>query len=294
MAQPRAATCSSCGIAIDKYLARLQTPTVVNSASKGSVHSSIPYHLITRLLQLLLLLSIGIAVWSYLKKDVIPEPGFYGQQMLAEPTQTATDRQPFDVEASGITYRINPLFDYRLEGVVVSFHNSDSWWDIYHQKSWKDFINVKDLCVIWGGNISTGVYQDLEFKNSTWTCWVYWPDQETGRRFQMQQLSNNHLLVHNPEFSEALRDVQIGDQITLSGVLASYSHSNKQFQRGSSTTRTDTGNGACETIYLDHFSIVREANSGWRRLYAVAKGIIVLCLLSLILLVFISPARRIA
>jgi len=77
-------------------------------------------------------------------------------------------------------------------------------------------------------------------------------------------------------------------------VLASYSHSNNQFQRGTSTTRTDTGNGACETIYIDNFSIVKEANSGWRQLYAVAKGGAILSLLGLLVLIFVAPVRRVA
>ena len=35
-------------------------------------------------------------------------------------------------------------------------------------------------------------------------------------------------------------------------------------KRGTSTTRTDTGDGACETIYVRDFRIIREATSYWR------------------------------
>jgi len=294
--QRRSATCSHCGIAIDKYLSRQRDPSQQLSAGRQRPPPSgrIPYRLFTRLLQLLLLLSIGLGVWSYQQKDRLPDPDHFDQASLTEPLQTKTARAPFEIDAGGITYQVNPQFDYQLNGVVVSFHDSDSWWDIYHQGSWQDFINVKDLCVIWGDNVASGVYQELAFKNSTWTCWVSWSDRETGRRFQMAKLSNNHLLVHDADITQALREVEVGDQISLSGVLASYSHSNNQFQRGTSTTRTDTGNGACETIYIDNFSIVREANSGWRQLYAVAKGGAILSLLGLLVLIFVAPVRRIA
>ena len=36
------------------------------------------------------------------------------------------------------------------------------------------------------------------------------------------------------------------------------------FQRGSSTSRTDRGNGACETIYIDIFEVIEPATSYWR------------------------------
>jgi hypothetical protein len=48
--------------------------------------------------------------------------------------------------------------------------------------------------------------------------------------------------------------------------------------RGTSTTRDDTGNGACETIYVDEFEIVVRASSGWRLAMQVSLGMLVLCL----------------
>ena len=42
----------------------------------------------------------------------------------------------------------------------------------------------------------------------------------------------------------------------MRGWLAGYSNDDG-FRRGTSTTRDDTGNGACETIYVDEFQIDR-------------------------------------
>jgi hypothetical protein len=44
-----------------------------------------------------------------------------------------------------------------------------------------------------------------------------------------------------------------GDHIRLKGVLAKYANKDSGFNRGTSITREDTGNGACETIYLNEF-----------------------------------------
>ena len=49
----------------------------------------------------------------------------------------------------------------------------------------------------------------------------------------------------------------------MRGYLASYG-TGAGARRGTSTTREDTGNGACETIYVEKFEIVAAASSGWR------------------------------
>ena len=62
-------------------------------------------------------------------------------------------------------------FDYELTGIVVSYSNADGFTNIWHHKRWKDFINVRDICVIWEPNVSFGIYKNLPFSSDTWTCW---------------------------------------------------------------------------------------------------------------------------
>ena len=54
------------------------------------------------------------------------------------------------------------------------------------------------------------------------------------------------------------------------GYLAAYSHSGGSFFRGSSTTRTDKGDGACETIYLTDFKIIKKSNVIWRIMFSLS------------------------
>ena len=44
----------------------------------------------------------------------------------------------------------------------------------------------------------------------------------------------------------------------IKGMLANYENQANNFERGTSITRTDTGNGACETVYVTDFSIVKK------------------------------------
>jgi hypothetical protein len=230
---------------------------------------------LTKYLFLLGLLGLGL---SWYHKDRLPDPDFYDAALEQEPRQQATEREPFPVTSGDQTYRILPQFDYELDGMVVSFHHADAWDNIYHQ-DWEDFINIKDVCVIWGENLASGVYQRMQFDNTSWTCWFQWPDQATGQRFQPRQLSNNHLLSDNPAVSRQIMAANTGDQVHFRGVLAKYENPANGFKRGTSITRTDSGNGACETIYIDEFTIVRKANTGWRGLYHLSLW---LCVLSAI------------
>ena len=79
----------------------------------------------------------------------------------------------------------------------------------------------------------------------------------------MNQLSNNHLISDDDFIRRQTRKIQIGDQIRVRGYLASYSNPGGG-RRGTSTTRTDTGDGACETVFVESFRIVQPATSYWR------------------------------
>ncbi|MCB1761687.1 MAG: hypothetical protein KDI27_00935 [Gammaproteobacteria bacterium] len=290
--QQNGISCIRCGIVFHKIsgTAARSTNSPVQSPGYRSEHN-LPFATLIRLSQLILLCSLFLLVLSYHYQDVLPPADFYADVELSDPVQSKTSLAPFKVRSSDIIYTITPIQNYRLQGVVVSYHNSDAWWDIYHHRSWQDFINIKDICVIWGENVSSGIYLNMAFKNSTWTCWAYWPDTETARRFSMHQLSNNHLLVLDENIREKLDQVEIGDLIRLSGVLASYSHSNGQFYRGTSTSRTDTGNGACETILLTEFDIVKSANPGWQRLNTVAWWLCAVSLILIPVLIVRAPVR---
>ena len=82
-----------------------------------------------------------------------------------------------------------------------------------------------------------------------------------------------------------------GDQVRLRGVLAEYRNPQNGFFRSTSTTRDDTGNGACETIYVTDFEIVRKANPGLRFYYALAKWSAIVSLLGFVIFFIVAPYR---
>jgi hypothetical protein len=241
------------------------------------------------LLTLLLVAGMALLAVSFLRKDAWPARGEILESVLEEPVQTPTDTAPFEVETGGIVYTITPRFSYELSGLVVSSHDCGAWWDIYHRDQWRDFLNLKDLCVVWGQNLRTEVYRDMKFSNDSWTCFCSWPDAAVGARFAPACLSNNHLLCRDRSLKDLILKTSRGDQIHFKGYLAEYGHGNRAFWRGTSTSRTDTGNGACETVYVEDYRILRQANAGWRLGFRVSKVLILAAAVLFVIRLFRSP-----
>lgn len=248
--------------------------------------------LIEKINRILLVLFGLLASIGYFQVERLEDSRFYDTDLLKEPVQRETDRAPFDVTVGNQSYRIHPLFDYELNGVVVSHHHSDEFGDFYHE-DWEDYLNLKDICVIWGDNVARETYKTMSFNNTSWTCWFQADDRAVWQRFNDEQLSNNHLLTADPRVARAVLGARPGDQIRLQGVLAEYANKHNAFRRGSSTTRKDRGNGACETIYVDDFQVVKEGNASWRGLYRLSKvGLLVTFVFFLVLFVTVPYRRR--
>jgi hypothetical protein len=77
--------------------------------------------------------------------------------------------------------------------------------------------------------------------------------------------------------------VRIGDQIRVKGYLVDYT-TYKDGQpagtRVSSEVRTDTGNGACEVLFVESFDVIRSTGQGWRLGLKIALGCLLLSLIA--------------
>lgn len=234
---------------------------------------------------LLLAASLSLIAAGLWGTRALPERHSVAAAALPEPEQTAVAKAPFVVTASGIDYTIRPLYRYTLRGMVVSRHDTSSWWNPTHRSWWKDHVNVLDLCVVWGGNLASGVYRDMLYASGTFTCHVETASRETWARFDTGAIANNHLLAIDPAIVRRLRGMRRGDQIELGGFLAEYAHDTGfPFRRGTSIRRDDQGDGACETIWVTEARILRAAHRGWHlALKAACAGLVLAFVLWILL-----------
>ncbi len=237
------------------------------------------------LVKYLMLASLITAAVSWWMKDALPPPARLKADLFEEPKQVQVRRPPIRTTVNGVEYRIQPRYAYEISALVVSLHHSDTWWDYAH-KEWNDHINRMDLCVVWGGNAESGAYQKVSFFNNQWECHWSWSSSEAGSAFNRAEASNNHMVTDDPAVAKALRKIRIGDQIRAKGYLVDYSVANSGASRVSSETRTDTGNGACEVLYVEALEMLGSAGRHWRTAQSAA---LIVLLLSLIAWLFLPP-----
>lgn len=234
------------------------------------------------------ILVVGSFAWllvSFWNRNDLPGGIDYVPAIDDEPRQTATSERAFDVNFNDVAYHVEPEYDYDITGMVVSFrhHNEDN--SRMHALA-NDHLNMLDVCVIWGENSRNERLDRISFWNGLFTCNFKTRDQQAWDAFNLHQVSNNHLLSDDEFIRRQVRKVRIGDQIRVRGFLAGY-RSEGGSKRGTSTTRTDTGDGACETIYVRDFRIVREATSYWR----ISMWVSLTLLLGSLAAHFASPFR---
>jgi hypothetical protein len=228
------------------------------------------------IVRILLVGSALLFIVAWWQRDALPPQERLDPALLADPQQAPTETMAFRATVGGIEYTVRPLYTYDLHGLVVSKHDADTWWDWIH-RAWNDKLNVTDLCVIWGANARTDNYRKLDYSSGQFVCNVRTGSAEVWNAFDMTALSNNHVLADDPSIARTLKSMRVGDQVHVRGYLAEYSHDQgPHFFRGTSTTRTDQGNGACETVYATDAEILRAGNGGWRIAFWVAVAVFVI------------------
>jgi hypothetical protein len=180
------------------------------------------------------------------------------------PAQEATARAPFEFPYRGRACRVRPVAEYELWGLVVSHNDIHSVADIYHDRS---SVDTKDLCVVWGSNLSRSDYREVKFESGPFTCYF---EFDQGVHFEISEASNNHLITDREEVRRSIARIKVGDQIHLRGELVDYQMDDWQdFWRQTSTIRQDSG---CEVIYVETIEVLRRGTPVWYALATLASS----------------------
>jgi hypothetical protein len=225
-----------------------------------------------------------VLVAAFWNRNDLPGTIDFHPELKGEPRQREIHTPPLVLPYAGVDYRVEPLYEYELYGLVVSYRQHDGE-DSMHRWS-NDHLNVADVCVVWSDTAFSPTLGQLDFWNGVFTCNVQTRDSVAWSNFRMSQLSNNHLLSADPFIRDQVSEIRIGDQIRIKGSLARYGAVGGGL-RGTSTTRDDTGNGACETILVDELEIVVPGFSSWR----VAMYAAIVLLIATVAVHFALPYR---
>jgi hypothetical protein len=191
------------------------------------------------------------------------EPKFeIAREVRKAPVQTEIVEHSFPFTYYDKTYRIQPLAEYEISGLIVTHNNISSITDAYHTSKSVDF---RDVCVVWGSNVGSGAFQRFKFWSEPWTCYFQTKPGHESASLNEREISNNHLLTNDSAIRKLINSVSIGDQIRLKGKLISYwPEGYSELERRSSMTRSDTGNGACEVMWVEEAEVLKRSKLMWR------------------------------
>ncbi len=211
-----------------------------------------------------------------------------------QPKQWETSLAPFEFTRDGYHYKITPRAEYDLAGLILSLRDYR-----FMSVRQSDQVFPMDLCVIWGGNTMGGGHNspDISVSQHGRFCVI---KTGCGVRFDGRQLSNNHLLLAEPELDDVLGTLAPGDQVRIRGQLVDVeaflvgsggTYDPKAFRLKTSTTRRDVQGGACEIIYARDIRVLARANLWARITNDLAFWLLVLLLGVSILRLLLLPVR---
>jgi len=194
-----------------------------------------------KLIIFLVLLVLGYYYWQN-DKPVTHEGK--GQIAKEQPKQTPSKEKEFRYKKD---YLIKPLADFDITARVLSKKKYRSGEEVN--------LAPVDLAMGWGPMSDEKVISKL--KISQRNRWFYWKcDVFPIPREQIEHnAANMHLIPADENIGNAINSVNAGNLVHFKGHLVKVTKSGG-WKWQSSLSRTDTGNGACEVVFVKEFEIV--------------------------------------
>lgn len=123
-------------------------------------------------------------------------------------------------------------------------------------KSIKDYsddftsqISPRDFALAWGDVNMPSIDNYVHYRqNERWYYFTVSSKAPVSAEYVDYYSANTHIIPANPTILETVRSVQTNDRITMKGYLVNAYFKNGYWQ--SSLTRSDTGDGSCEIMYV--------------------------------------------
>jgi hypothetical protein len=190
-----------------------------------------------KLLALILVLASVSFVWRQYA-SVAHAPGVLVNR---EPEQHLFTHEQPPIFRNG--WKLKPLARYIIEARVLSkaHYTDDSVASLAPY----------DLVLGWGRMSDTAVLERLDISQSNrFYHWQCWGDTPIPEKEMISHSANNHLIPADDSVRDQIAALRVGSLVKISGYLVEARHPQADHPWRSSLTRDDTGDGACEIIYV--------------------------------------------
>lgn len=203
-------------------------------------------------------------------------------RILRQPYQARTYSRPIVFEKDGYKFEVKPLYNYVIDGLVVS-KITYKFFSIYKNES----IFPVDIALLWGSNIENKIFKAKTIKFEQDMRWVF-VKCSIPIKFNPSEISNNHLLINDPRLEKIALSLCAGDQVSIKGKLVNVVATNlknpsNRYAWNTSTSRHDSASGACEVIYVEDIKILKKGNILSHILFAISFwGLIILIVFNIL------------
>ncbi|WP_405120490.1 hypothetical protein [Pseudomonas leptonychotis] len=144
-------------------------------------------------------------------------------------------------------HTVSTLQSFQLEARILGRE------DYYFDRGAK--LSPTDLALGWGPMADLDVLRHISISQRN--RWYFWrAEQLPIERRQIEiHSANMHLIPANPDVANTLAGLEEGQQIRLSGQLVRV-EGDDGYNWVSSLSREDTGDGACELIWVEQLTVV--------------------------------------
>jgi len=189
-------------------------------------------------ISVIVLAYLGVRDWQH--KPITHAPGIL---TAATPIQRNMQASSFTVD----DYYITKKARFEINARVLSTEN-------YYLSRESDLSPV-DLALGWGVMSDTGLLDRLNISQSSrWYRWRYDGSLPVSDEQIITSSANMHMVPATSAVERSLKQLRAGDVITLEGYLIDVDHDSGWKWR-TSMTRSDTGGGACEIVYVESIAV---------------------------------------
>lgn len=186
-----------------------------------------------------------VLILTYIGFSIMTPSVYQGE--IADPVQVnLEDSEPIYIEFEGKNIQVDLLAEYSIEAIVKS------------KKKYSDYaseISNYDLALAWGTLNQNDIDEHIRYSQSgRWYYYKWDGDSLVSGSYIAQHSANVHIIHKNIIVLNDIKDIDVDDHIRLEGYLV-----NVNFAHGdwtSSLTRNDTGNHACEIMYVTSVEIL--------------------------------------
>lgn len=201
---------------------------------------------------LIFIIMIVCAIIMY-NKDIFVDKSKYisaNLEDLPSPIQE-TARGSVTKTIDGTNIDIRYIYSYIINGRVVNTYS-------YAPISIQNKLSPKDVGLTWGF-LTKDEYNDKIKWSSSGNRFLKWRIEdgnwyrdEIGEYNFQSHVSNNHLIPSDENIENLINKIKEGDYIRITGYLVNvtYDNNGRTTTWNSSISRVDSGNGACELIYV--------------------------------------------